>query len=286
MAKALGRGLEALLGSLAPTEGTGEQVARVAVEKIRPNRFQPRVHFDPAKLDELADSIRRHGLAQPLLVSPSAVPGEFELVAGERRLRAAKLAGLTEVPCVVRTVNERQRHELSLVENLQREDLNPLEEAESLRRLIQDHALTQEELAGALGCARSSVANKLRLLDLPVDFQRALREGRLTEGHARALLAVEDPALQQALGLRILNEGLSVREAERQSSETRPPTQRRSRRPVDAQVRSLEEELQRALGRRVRIQSRRNHQGWVEMEFYSLEDFELLLGRLKTPPTT
>jgi ParB family chromosome partitioning protein len=200
--KALGRGLEALLkpvvGNLPPaTEGS---IAKIPVDKIRANRYQPRVRFTPESLQELADSIQIHGLAQPLLVAPSAVPGEFELVAGERRLRASRMAGLVDVPCVVRVVTERERHELSLVENLQREDLNAIEEAESIKKLMDEAGLTQEEVAKRLGKSRSAVANKIRLLELPQMLRNALIEDLLSEGHARALLGVTDRVQQEDLG--------------------------------------------------------------------------------------
>lgn len=153
--KALGRGLEALLKPVAgnPSPSAEGSVAKIPVDKIRANRYQPRVRFTPESLQELADSIQIHGLAQPLLVAPSAVPGEFELVAGERRLRASRMAGLVDVPCIVRVVTERERHELSLVENLQREDLNAIEEAESVKKLMDEAGLTQEEVAKRLGKA-------------------------------------------------------------------------------------------------------------------------------------
>ncbi|MBL0058670.1 MAG: ParB/RepB/Spo0J family partition protein [Elusimicrobia bacterium] len=205
--KALGRGLEALLkpvmGNNAPAESS---ISKISIDKIRPNRYQPRTRFSPDSLQELADSIKIHGLAQPLLVAPSAVPGEFELVAGERRLRASRMAGLVDVPCVVRTVTERERHELSLVENLQREDLNPIEEAESVRRLMEEAGLTQEEAARRLGKSRSAVANKLRLLELPQMLRNALMEDLLSEGHARALLGLADRAGQEELGKRVVQE--------------------------------------------------------------------------------
>ncbi len=285
MHKALGRGLDALLQ---PSEGGiavegGEMVAKVPLDKIHPNRYQPRTNFEPEALQELAESIRVHGLAQPLLISPSAIPGEFELVAGERRLRASKMAGLTEVPCVVRPVSERERSELSLIENIQREDLNALEEADALRKLMAEFGLTQEEVAHTLGRSRPAVANKLRLLDLPDELKAALREGRLSEGHARTLLGITDRERQAEIGRRILQEKLTVREVEKlvldwqsASSEGRVKTARRK----NPDVRHLEEELQRTLGRKVEIQGR-GKRGWVRISFYSLDDLQALLDHLK-----
>jgi ParB family chromosome partitioning protein len=285
--KPLGRGLDALLkpSESAAAPAGSESVARVAVDKIHPNRYQPRTHFAQEALQELSDSIKHHGLAQPLLVSPSAVPGEFELVAGERRLRAAKLAGLTEVSCVVRNVNDRERHELSLIENIQREDLNAIEEAESLKRLMEQFQATQEDVARALGRSRSAVANKLRLLDLPEDIRRSVMEGALTEGHARALLGVEERARQVELGGRILRERLTVRDVEKivadwqtASNDGRVKTPKKK----DADVRHLEEELQKSLGRKVEIQSSGNKKkGWLRLAFYSVDDLDSLIKHLK-----
>ncbi len=283
--KALGRGLEALLK---PVMGGGSQdrsgANKIALDKIRPNRHQPRTRFAPDSLQELADSIKIHGLAQPLLVSPSAVPGEFELVAGERRLRAARLAGLVEVPCVVRSVTDRERQELSLIENIQREDLNAVEEAESMRKLMDEAGHTQEEMAKRLGKSRSSVANKLRLLELSQMIRNALMEGLLTEGHARALLGLEGKQDQEELAKRVVQEKLNVREVERivntWTGAARPGAPRGAKRK-NPDERHLEEELQRHLGRRVVIDSRGKDKGWIRLEFYSVSDLEVLSQQLR-----
>lgn len=284
--KALGRGLEALLkpvmGNNAPAESS---ISKISIDKIRPNRYQPRTRFSPDSLQELADSIKIHGLAQPLLVAPSAVPGEFELVAGERRLRASRMAGLVDVPCVVRTVTERERHELSLVENLQREDLNPIEEAESIRRLMEEAGLTQEEAARRLGKSRSAVANKLRLLELPQMLRNALMEDLLSEGHARALLGLTDRAGQEELGKRVVQEKLTVREVERLVTDwagaLRDGRVRVSKKK-NPDLRHMEEELQRLLGRRVVLDARGKTKGWVKLEFYSIDDLDVLVRQLKS----
>lgn len=281
----LGRGLDALLKPTTPSaDGARESVARLSLDKIKPNRHQPRAHFKAEALQELADSIKVHGLAQPVLVSPSAVPGEYELIAGERRLRAAKMAGLTEIPAVVRQVTDRQRHELALIENLQREDLNPLEEAQSVKKLMAAFSLTQEEAARVLGKSRSAVANKLRLLDLPEDVRKALSEGEITEGHARALLGVEDDEEKAALARRILAEKLTVRDVERLVTDWQSAAaggRVKAVRRKNPDVRHMEEELQRSLGRRVTIDPRGKHKGWVKLEFYSVDDLETLLKHLK-----
>jgi ParB family transcriptional regulator, chromosome partitioning protein len=284
--KALGRGLDALLKSADPAAAGKERedVAKLPVDKIRPNRYQPRTHFAPEALQELADSIKSHGLAQPLLVSPSAVPGEFELVAGERRLRAAKMAGLTQVPCVVRTVSERQRHELSLVENIQREDLNPIEEAEAIQRLMKEFSVTQEDVARALGRSRSAVANKLRLLELPDVLRQALAGGQLSEGHARALLGADTADRRQELGERILREKLTVREVEKLVADWQSALKDKTVRPArrkNADVRILEEDLQKTLGRRVEVQARGRDKGWIRLAFYSVDDLQTLLKQLR-----
>jgi ParB family chromosome partitioning protein len=280
----LGRGLDALLKPAIAPDGAREAVARLAVDKIKPNRHQPRTHFKPEALQELADSIKAHGLAQPVLVSPAAAPGEYELIAGERRLRAAKMAGLTEIPAVVRQVSDRQRHELALIENLQREDLNPLEEAQSVKKLMQAFSLTQEEAARVLGKSRSAVANKLRLLELPEDVRRALAEGDITEGHARALLGLEGDDGRAELARRVLAEKLTVRDVERLVADWRTAAATGRVRPSrrkNPDVRHMEEDLQRALGRRVSVDAKGKQKGWIKLEFYSLDDLEALLKLLK-----
>jgi ParB family chromosome partitioning protein len=283
MAKGLGRGLDALLKQADTGAAGREGVMRLPTDKIRPNRYQPRTTFAAEALQDLADSIKTHGLAQPLLVSPSAVPGEYELVAGERRLRASKMAGLTEVPCVVRTVTERERHELSLVENIQRQDLNALEEAESLRRLMKEFSVTQEEVAKALGRSRSAVANKLRLLDLPDEVRSALGEGLITEGHARAILGVEEDGRREELSRRVLREKLTVRDVEKLVSDWAGAARSgklRTPKKKDADIRHLEEDLQKSLGRKVEIQSR-GTKGWMRLAFYSIDDLQVLIRQLK-----
>jgi ParB family chromosome partitioning protein len=282
---ALGRGLDALLKpSTASADGSRESVARLPIDKIKPNRHQPRTHFKAEALQELADSIKVHGLAQPVLVTTTAIPGEYELIAGERRLRASKMAGLAEIPCVVRQVTDRQRHELALIENLQREDLNPLEEAQSIKKLMASFSLTQEDAARVLGKSRPAVANKLRLLELPEDVRRALAEGEITEGHARALLGIPGDDGRAALARRVMTEKLTVRDVERLvadwSSATAGGKVKPSRRK-NPDVRHMEEDLQRVLGRRVAVEARGKQKGWVKLEFYSLDDLETLLKLLK-----
>ncbi|HOW27854.1 MAG TPA: ParB/RepB/Spo0J family partition protein [Elusimicrobiota bacterium] len=291
MHKALGRGLDALLQPLesgATPGSAGEAIQKIAVDKIRPNRYQPRTYFAQEALQELADSIKMHGLAQPVCVSPSAVPGEYELVAGERRWRASKLAGLQEIPCMIRTVTDRERYELSLVENLQREDLNPIEEAEALKKFIDEFHLTQEDLARALGRSRSAVANKLRLLDLCGEVRSAVREGGLSEGHARALLGINDAGRQAELAQRILREKLPVRDVEKIVADWQSALRDgrvKTPRHKSSEVKRIEEDIQRSLGRRVEVQSK-GKKGWIRIAFYSLDDLQTLISQLQRIPKT
>lgn len=285
--KALGRGLEALLKPVAGASSSfeGMSVVKIAVDKIRPNRYQPRTRFTPDSLAELSESIKVHGLAQPLLVTASPVPGDYELVAGERRLRAARMAGLVDVPCVVRHLSERDRHELSLIENIQREDLNAIEEAESMRRLMDEVGMTQEEMSRRLGKSRSAVANRLRLLELPQMLRNALMEGLLTEGHARALLGLTDRAQQEDLGKRVVQEKMTVRDVEKIVANWATAARDgrlKPRRQKNADVRLLEEDLQRVLGRRVALDARDKTKGWLRLEFYSLDDLDALVKQLKS----
>ena len=288
MYKALGKGLEALLSASpqgAPVHG---EVRTIEVSRIKPNRYQPRSHFNDEAIQELADSIRRHGLAQPLLVTPGPGPEVYELVAGERRLRAAALAGMVSVPCIVRDLKDRERFELSLIENVQRQDLNAMEEARALLRLQEEFGLTQEEIATALGKSRSAISNTLRLLSLPKQIQDSIESGLISEGHARSLASLDDPSSQKELAGRIIREKLSVRDVEKIVSDwsgaLRAGRVRRARHK-DPDVKSVEETLQRALGRQVVIQGR-GKKKWLKLAFYSADDLESLCRRLteSVPP--
>lgn len=290
--KALGRGLEALLAgrgdrplptapTAAPAGATAgvHDVRDIPVAAIKPNRHQPRTQFDEASLEELAQSIRAHGLAQPLLVTETA-PGEYELVAGERRLRASKLASLETVPCVVKKYTNRARFEVALVENIQREDLNALEEAVALDGLMREYNLTQEEVATAIGKSRSSVANTLRLLRLHEEVQAAVRENRISEGHAKVLAGVADHAEQLRLLDKVITGALSVRETEALVSDEKPSKKPgAASRPEVPEVRRYEEMFQRLLGRRVELKTN-GTKGHLKIDFYSPEDLDALCGRL------
>jgi ParB family chromosome partitioning protein len=280
MRKALGRGIEALFPGTGPqpvSPGAGERW--IAVGEIRPNRYQPRRRFDDATIGELADSIRQKGVVQPLLVRQS--DGGYELIAGERRLRAAQLAGLERVPVIVREATAAESFELALVENIQREDLSPLEEAEAYRRLLDEFELTQEMVAERVGKSRSAVANLLRLLTLPESVKEQIAAGVLSAGHARALLALPSAAQRLALAREIVSAGLSVRDAEGRVAARTPTSKGRSKAsaPVNLHLRAVQDDLCRTLGTRVRIVPR-GRGGSIEIEYYSAEELERLLTRL------
>lgn len=264
----LGRGLDALI----PRGGGGTQ--EIEVDRIAPNPSQPRKGFDATALDELASSIREHGLLQPVIVSRA--PTGYTLIAGERRWRAAKLAGLPTVPAVVKDVSPREALELALVENLQRADLSPLEEAAAYRELIDGHGITQEQVGARIGRSRVSVTNRLRLLSLPLGARGLLADGQLSEGHARALLACTDLVLLEALAARVAVEQLSVRSTEEL---VRRALQPRETKPERAEPSATEEELQRTLGTRVQIvRSRRG--GRLVIHYYDDDQLAGIVGSL------
>ena len=284
----LGRGLGALLGDhLRPETLPAGDVNKIAVSAIAPNPLQPRKSFSEAELEELSGSIREQGLLQPLVVR-SAGPGRYELIAGERRLRSIQRLGWSEVPVVVRDVDDEALLVLALVENLQREELNPLEEAEGYRQLADRFGLTQEEIAHAVGKERSTVANLLRLLKLPPSIRKLVESGELSMGHARALLTIEDPVRAAELARRAVKEGWSVRDIERETRSA--PTARggpaRSTGPSaprDPIVRALEEALRERLETRVQVRVASQGTGTIEVPFHGPEDFErifaLMTGR-------
>ncbi|CAN5470868.1 ParB/RepB/Spo0J family partition protein [soil metagenome] len=290
----LGKGLGALFGEYLPDEGSAaaDGVRLVAVGRIIPNPFQPRRDFAPEQLAELEISIRENGLLQPLVVRPAAADApegaEWELVAGERRWRAVRRLGWTEVPVVVKQIDDRAMLVLAIVENVQRADLSPLEEAAGYRRLIEEFGLTQREVADVVGRERSTVANVLRLLQLPASVQRLVGEGKLSMGHARALLGVTDERRMADFAREVAEKGLSVRAVEERVREWRSPPPSPAAPAATASdasgphLRHLETELQRALGTAARIVVTRGTSGRIEIPFYNAEDFdrvmELLLG--------
>lgn len=279
--RALGRGLSALIPQAgAPSAGgDGRGVLRLPVEEIRRDGAQPRKRFDDGRLKELAESIRAQGLIQPVLVRRDG--RGFRLIAGERRWRAAQLAGLKEIPALLRESTEAEAFELALVENLQREDLNPVEEAQGYRRLMEERSLTQEQVAQRVGKDRSTVANALRLLSLPEEVKAMLAQGELDMGHARSLLGLSRASEMSALARAVVAEGLSVRETERRVRQARPSGAARKKEPRQSpQVRALVEELQRRLGTKVRLTDR-GGKGTIEIAFFSYEDLDRLLAQFR-----
>jgi ParB family transcriptional regulator, chromosome partitioning protein len=270
--KALGRGLSALLSdSLAQ----GDELLEVDIELIEPNPHQPRLNFDEKKLDELAQSIQANGLVQPILLRRMP-QGNYQIVAGERRWRAAQRAGIQRINAVVRDIPDARLLELALIENIQREELNPIEEAHAYQRLIRDFKMTQDEMALRVGKDRSSVANHLRLLKLPVTIQKMLEDGSLTAGHARALLALETEQLQLKMADEIVNGKLSVRDTERAVKRASSGSKIRENSTAlrnDANIRAAELKMKRFLGTQVKIQLSQNG-GKIEIEFSSLGELD------------
>lgn len=276
--KGLGRGLSALIPRM---EDSRESPPRqIGVDRISANPLQPRRLFDEAKIDELAASIRNSGIIQPLLVRRSG--DGYELIAGERRLRAAVRAGLREVPVVVREASDHESLQLALIENLQRENLNPIEEATAYRRLQDDFALSQEEIAGRVGKSRPAIANSMRLLLLPKEVQQEVAQGRLPAGQARALLGLENEAMIVSAARMVVAKGLSTRATEVLVSRMKSARgKRRVKGIADPDLRSLVERLERWLGTKVRLFHRaESGRGKLEIEYYSLADFERVTQRM------
>lgn len=283
--RGLGRGLDALIEPRAPETGGGEpgeqRLVDLSVDDLRPNPLQPRASMAEDRLRELADSIRERGVMQPLVVRPAA-GGGYEIIAGERRWRAARLAGRVSVPAIVRRCSDEEALELALIENLQREDLNPIEEAEGYRVLIDRFQMRQEDVAERVGRSRPAVANALRLLNLPGDAKALLAGGTLTVGHAKALLGLPAAAEQIAAARRCAREGWSVRMLESWVERRLTPGGRRSGRPAaerDPLIVDVEERLQQRLGTRVRIEAR-GPRGRIEIEYYSVDELNRLLEAL------
>jgi ParB family transcriptional regulator, chromosome partitioning protein len=272
--KGLGKGLQALIPEIEDIPLA--EAVDIATGQIQINPFQPRKTFDEEKLAELANSIVQHGILQPLIIRPSG--DHFELVAGERRLRAAKIAGLERVPVVIKALSDREMMEIALIENLQREDLNPLEEADAYKRLMEEYSYTQEQLAERVGKSRSAVANTLRLILLHSEVRRAVAAGQLTEGHGRALLALplekQPAAAQKAIEL-----GLSVRETERLAGQEQKRKQRRAPGGIpvkDSYIADLEDRLRQRYGSAVHVRMTAKGNGQVEIQFYDLDELERL----------
>jgi ParB family chromosome partitioning protein len=294
----LGRGLEALLATRRPAEEQRQTepasaLRTIAVGQIRPNPYQPRRDFRPEELADLEASLRTSGLLQPITVRPASEGAGYELIAGERRYRAATRLGWTEIPAIVREIDDQTLLTLALVENLQREDLNPIEEAEGYQRLIAEFGLTQQQVADAVGKDRSTVTNMLRLLGLPASVRRLVQEGQLMHGHARALLGLSNERAMSELAREVMTQGLSVREVERRvrasAEKASPPERGRRGDPASspfktAEVRRIEDHLRRHLQTDVKVELRDRNKGEIRIAFYNADDFDRLLDVLGIRP--
>jgi ParB family chromosome partitioning protein len=280
---ALGRGIEALIPDIDPaqsSDASGEYFT-CDVRLIRPNPFQPRIRFSQEELEELSRSILEQGILSPLMVRKAETG--YELIAGERRLRAARMAGMNEVPVVVKNVSDGQLLEISIIENIQREDLNALEEAEAYNRLMDEFHLTQEEVAIRVGKSRPAIANFLRLRQLPDPIKASLMDGSLSMGHARAILGADTPAQQHVAWKAVIAKGLSVRETEtlvKRLKNQKPEDRSPSPKSFDVYLSGLANDLSQDFGTRVKIK-RKGRKGRVEIEFYSDDDLDRLIGLLK-----
>ena len=287
--KSLGRGLDALLGQSAESEikNTKQGLSEINIEQIGPGPFQPRKQIDESQLKELAQSIEAQGVIQPIVVRERALTDshtgvKYEIIAGERRWRASQLAGLESIPAVVRTIADSAAVAVALIENIQRENLNPLEEASAFQRLIIEYEMSHQEVANAVGRARASVSNALRLLDLPSSVQELVNKKELTMGHARALLSIQDRNMQLEVANLIVEKNLSVREAEslvrkivdkKQSSKSKPAT--------DPDIQRLENDLTNQLGAKVTIKHKKSGAGTLSIKYSSPDELEGILSKIK-----
>lgn len=278
----LGKGLSFLMGEdylgQNTPEGNKEKIQTVSINLLKPGRFQPRRVFDENALDDLVKSIQKKGVLQPLLVRPQPL-GEYEIIAGERRYRASQKAGLQQVPVIIKDFNDKDALEVALIENLQRENLNPLEEAEAYIRLLKEYQYTQETLAEVLGKSRSYIANMMRLVELPEKIKELLESKQLTAGHARALLGVKKA---ENLALEVINKGLTVRETEKLADKNKNPTQKRIKmQEKDEDIRSLEGDLSHKLGMKVQIKWN-GKKGTLSLKYNSVEQLQKVLEKLTT----
>lgn len=280
----LGRGLGALIPETEPEES--KSLLYCGIEEIHPNRSQPRKHFDESKLQELADSIKAKGILEPLIVKKRG--DGYELIVGERRWRAAQRAGLREVPVLVKEMDDRETLEASLIENVQRDDLNSLEEAGAYLRLVEEFGISQEELGQRLGKDRTTISNTLRLLKLPPEIKEHLLQSRISSGHARAILSLEGRERQRELCNLILQKGLSVREAEalakhwsKKPKTTKIPEKRRN--DLESQLNALGDSLRKFLGTKVKIAAK-GKRGKIEIEYYSFDDLERIIDTILGKP--
>lgn len=295
--RGLGKGLEALLGSGASaindtpsstasvdteTSVSNGEFQHLAIDVIQRGRYQPRINFDPDALQELADSIKAQGVVQPIVVRPlSATPGQYELVAGERRWRATQLAGLQDIPAVVRDISDQEAMAIALIENIQRQELNPIEEAKALERLVEEFGLTHQEVADAVGRSRVSVSNLLRLLTLNTDVKHLLEDGQLEMGHARAILGLESEK-QMVAAREVVKKGLSVRETEQLVRRLNNPVDKKSdKTAIDPDTRRLQEDLSEKLGAKVVFQHGNNGKGKMLIHYNSIDELDGILDHIK-----
>ena len=277
----LGRGLDALLGSYAPSTADKDELRQIPLDLLCRGKYQPRTHMDPQALEELAASIRAQGVVQPIVVRALG-SGDYEIVAGERRWRAAQLAGLETIPAVVRKIPDEAAIAIALIENIQREDLNPIEEASALQRLIDEFGMTHQQVAEAVGRSRAAVTNLLRLLTLRADVREMLEQAQMDMGHARALLALDGGAQSKAAH-QVVEKGLSVRETENLVRRllSKASDQTTAHGSVDPDIRLLQQQLSERLGAKVRIRHSRRGKGRLVIEYNSLEELDGILAKLR-----
>ena len=284
--KGLGRGLGALLDTSAVVEATTEaerDVKKIKITQIEPNKTQPRTEFDEEKIEELAESIREYGLIQPIVVKLNK-NGFYTIIAGERRWRASRLAGLKEVPAVIKEVSEQTEKEITLIENIQREDLNSLEEAAGIKELMDEYGLTQDEVAKKIGRSRPAVANILRLLNLPPEIQEMVKKEEISQGHARALLSLENNVLALEVAKLIIAQDMSVRQTESyiagltKVKTVKEPTKEEIE--TERHIKSLEERISADLGTKIKIIHKKN-KGKIEIPYSSAEDFDRIISLIK-----
>ena len=293
-ARGLGRGLEALFGDMevsvpaqqAPAESSetenipgGEGVSYIDINDIKPNENQPRKSFDEEKLEELASSIREHGLIQPIVVRRSS--SGFEIVAGERRWRAARKASMKEIPALIRELSDEENMLLSIIENMQREDLDPIEEAEGINQMILKYGMNQEQVSASLGKSRPYISNQLRLLKLPESIRSMVSRGELSSGHVRALINITGEDKQISIARRAVEEGLSVRQVEALAKGVKSAKKKPSRTRKSADIKKVEEDLRQVLGSKVNL-SHKGKKGKIEIEYYSKDELERLIELLKS----
>lgn len=273
--RALGRGLSALIPERTKTH---EKIVSLKISEVAPSKFQPREDFNPQRLNELVSSIKEKGVIQPILVRPGKEKGGYEIIAGERRLRAARALGLEEIPAIIKTVDDTELLEISLIENIQRENLNPIEQAHAYEKLMKEFNLSQEEIARAVGKDRTTIANTLRLLNLPEFIQKCICEGKINFGHAKALLSLSNAARQIELCKKIIKESLSVRHTESLVARV-PGIKKKKKVSEDPHIVALEEDLRRRFGTKVTIAAAKKR-GVIKIEFYSHDDMNRILKLL------